>query len=132
MRKRAKYSKMATATGTEWREARQWLIDARVIPVGHPVTKPTVQLEEFAHSLTDGVFLCMVLNKLKRNAVAHFHPRAKLQVRRIVPPKFTTFFPYSCSFLLVVEQGLFPFRVCISGCAEYWNMFAKKKFCFTF
>lgn len=77
---------MALATGTEWQEARQWLIDARVIPVGHPVTKPTAQLMEFAHSLTDGVFLCMVLNKIKPNAVPHFHPRAKLQVRFAITP----------------------------------------------
>ncbi|XP_065192897.1 protein vav-like [Sycon ciliatum] len=72
---------MAVATGTEWQEARQWLIDAGVIDGRHPVTKPTATLMEFAHCLTDGVFLCMLLNKLQPNSVPHFHPKAKLQFK---------------------------------------------------
>ena len=72
--------KMATATGNEWELARRWLLDARVIPPNHPVTKPTAQLIDFANCLRDGVFLCALLNKLIPKSVAHYHPRASLQV----------------------------------------------------
>ena len=71
---------MATATGSEWELARRWLLDAKVIPSNHPVTSPSAQLIDFANCLRDGVFLCALLNKLVPKSVAHYHPRASLQV----------------------------------------------------
>lgn len=59
----------------EWKQARQWLINSGVIPVTHPVTKPTVDLVDFARSLRDGVFLCNLLLKLKPGCVENFNSR---------------------------------------------------------
>lgn len=64
----------------EWKQARQWLINSGVIPVTHPVTKPTVDLVDFARSLRDGVFLCNLLMKLKPGCVENFNPRPIAQV----------------------------------------------------
>lgn len=64
----------------EWKQARQWLINSGVIPVTHPVTKPTVDLVDFARSLRDGVFLCNLLLKLKSGCVENFNPRPVAQV----------------------------------------------------
>lgn len=64
----------------EWKQARQWLINSGVIPVTHPVTKPTVDLVDFARSLRDGVFLCNLLLKLKPGCVENFNPRPIAQV----------------------------------------------------
>ena len=83
--------KMATATGTEWQQARQWLLEARVIPVSHPATKPTAQLIDFANCLRDGVYLCALLNRLVPRSVPHYHPRATLQVKCV---------PYRSLFIL--------------------------------
>lgn len=91
--------KMATATGTEWQLARQWLLDARVIPPSHPATKPSAQLIDFANCLRDGVYLCALLNKLVPNTVANYHPRATLPVS--VQRKAASFFPEGGSFLLL-------------------------------
>ena len=64
----------------EWKQARQWLINSGVIPVTHPVTKPTVDLVDFARSLRDGVFLCNLLLKLKPGCVENFNSRPIAQV----------------------------------------------------
>ena len=64
----------------EWRQARQWLISSGVIPVIHPVTKPDVDLVDFARSLRDGVFLCNLLLKLKPGCIDNFNPRPIAQV----------------------------------------------------
>ena len=63
---------MATIADTvDWREARQWLIDSGVIPPTHRVTKPDVNLIDFARSLRDGVFLCSLLNCLREGCVEY-------------------------------------------------------------
>ena len=60
---------MSASESLEWRQARQWLITSQVIPVTHRVTKPDVDLVDFARSLRDGVFLCSLLNVLKPGSV---------------------------------------------------------------
>lgn len=66
----------------EWRQARQWLITSQVIPVTHKITKPDVDLVDFARSLRDGVFLCSLLNTLKPGCVANsdWNPKPLMQV----------------------------------------------------
>ena len=66
----------------EWRQARQWLINSEVIPPTHRVTKPDVDLVDFARSLRDGVFLCSLVNKLKPNCVEDWSPKPLMQVWR--------------------------------------------------
>ena len=56
---------MEASEQLEWRQARQWLIVSGVIPPTNKVTKPDVDLVDFARSLRDGVFLCSLLLKLK-------------------------------------------------------------------
>ena len=74
---------MAVSTeALKWRQARQWLIDTKVIPPTHRVTKPDVELVDFARSLRDGVFLCSLVNKLKPNCVENWSPKPLMQVRR--------------------------------------------------
>ena len=70
----------ANAEGLEWRQARQYLINSGVIPPTHRVTKPDVDLVDFARSLRDGVFLCSLLNKMKPNCVEDWSPRPLMQV----------------------------------------------------
>ena len=72
----------ATSESLEWRQARQWLITSEVIPVTHRVTKPDVDLVDFARSLRDGVFLCSLLNKLKPGSVSDsdWTPKPLMQV----------------------------------------------------
>ena len=65
----------------KWRQARQWLINSEVIPPAHRVTKPDVDLVDFARSLRDGVFLCSLVNKLKPNCVEDWSPKPLTQVR---------------------------------------------------
>jgi guanine nucleotide exchange factor VAV len=69
----------ANAEGLEWRQARQYLIQSGVIPPTHRVTKPDVDLVDFARSLRDGVFLCSLLNKMKPNCVEDWSPRPLMQ-----------------------------------------------------
>lgn len=66
----------------EWRQARQWLIISEVIPVTHRITKPDVDLVDFARSLRDGVFLCSLLNTLKPGCVPNsdWNPKPLMQV----------------------------------------------------
>ncbi len=66
----------------EWRQARQWLITSQVIPATHKVTKPDVDLVDFARSLRDGVFLCSLLNTLKPGSVpdSDWTPKPLMQV----------------------------------------------------
>lgn len=76
---------MAVASASEsleWRQARQWLITSQVIPVTHKVTKPDVDLVDFARSLRDGVFLCSLLNILKPESVpeSDWTPKPLMQV----------------------------------------------------
>ena len=71
----------ASMEGLEWRQARQWLINSEVIPPTHRVTKPSVDLVDFARSLRDGVFLCSLANKLKPNCVEDWSPKPLMQVR---------------------------------------------------
>ena len=71
---------MAAADALEWRQARQWLINSEVIPVTHRVTKPDVDLVDFARSLRDGVFLCSLLNTLKPDCVTDWNPKPMMQV----------------------------------------------------
>jgi len=66
----------------EWRQARQWLINSEVIPPTHRVTKPDVDLVDFARSLRDGVFLCSLVNKLKPYCVEDWSPKPLMQVWR--------------------------------------------------
>ena len=61
--------KMDSSEQLEWRQARQWLIVSGVIPPTHRVTKPDVDLVDFARSLRDGVFLCSLLLKLKADCI---------------------------------------------------------------
>ena len=70
----------ANAEGLEWRQARQYLIHSGVIPPTHRVTKPDVDLVDFARSLRDGVFLCSLLNKMKPDCVEDWSPRPLMQV----------------------------------------------------
>ena len=70
----------ANAEGLEWRQARQYLIQSGVIPPTHRVTKPDVDLVDFARSLRDGVFLCSLLNKMKPNCVEDWSPKPLMQV----------------------------------------------------
>ena len=69
----------------EWHQARQWLIVSGVIPPTHRVTKPDVDLVDFARSLRDGVFLCSLLNTLKPGCIrdSDWTPRPLMQVRFI-------------------------------------------------
>ena len=60
---------MEPSESLEWRQARQWLIVSGVIPPTHRVTKPDVDLVDFARSLRDGVFLCGLLLKLKPGCI---------------------------------------------------------------
>ena len=60
---------MEPSESLEWRQARQWLIVSGVIPPTHKVTKPDVDLVDFARSLRDGVFLCSLLLKLKPDCI---------------------------------------------------------------
>lgn len=60
---------MEPSESLEWRQARQWLIVSGVIPPTHRVTKPDVDLVDFARSLRDGVFLCSLLLKLKPDCI---------------------------------------------------------------
>ncbi|CAI8050161.1 Guanine nucleotide exchange factor VAV2 [Geodia barretti] len=69
----------ANAEGLEWRQARQYLINSGVIPPTHRVTKPDVDLVDFARSLRDGVFLCSLLNIMKPNCVEDWSPRPLMQ-----------------------------------------------------
>ena len=73
---------MASAESLEWRQARQWLITSEVIPVTHKVTKPDVDLVDFARSLRDGVFLCSLLRTLKPGCVldTDWTPKPLMQV----------------------------------------------------
>lgn len=64
----------------EWRQARQWLISSGVIPPTHAVTKPDVDLVDFARSLRDGVFLCSLLNTLKPGCITDWNPKPLMQV----------------------------------------------------
>ena len=65
----------------EWRQARQWLISSGVIPPTHRVTKPEVDLVDFARSLRDGVFLCQLLLALKRGCLADGEWTARPQMQ---------------------------------------------------
>ncbi|XP_065198095.1 proto-oncogene vav-like [Sycon ciliatum] len=67
----------------EWQEARQWMIQAKTFPPGHPGVRPDAGLDDFANCLRDGVFLCQLLNKIIPDAVQHFHPRATLEFKCI-------------------------------------------------
>ena len=71
---------MASTEVLEWRQARQWLINSGVIPPTHRVTKPDVDLVDFARSLRDGVFLCSLVNTLKSNCVEDWAQRPLMQV----------------------------------------------------
>lgn len=70
---------MASLDTLEWRQARQWLISTGVIPVTHRVTKPEVDLVDFARSLRDGVFLCSLLEKLKPGCCSDWNPKPVMQ-----------------------------------------------------
>lgn len=72
----------ANAEGLEWRQARQYLIHSGVIPPTHRVTKPDVDLVDFARSLRDGVFLCSLLNKMKPDCVEDWSPKPLMQVNK--------------------------------------------------
>ena len=72
---------MAFSDTLEWRQARQWLINTGVIPPTHRVTKPDVDLVDFARSLRDGVFLCSLLEKVKPGSCADWNPKPLMQVR---------------------------------------------------
>lgn len=73
---------VSASESLEWRQARQWLITSQVIPVTHRVTKPDVDIVDFARSLRDGVFLCSLLNKLKPDCVpeSDWTPKPLMQV----------------------------------------------------
>ena len=75
---------MAASESLEWRQARQWLITSQVIPYTHRVTKPDVDLVDFARSLRDGVFLCCLLRTLKPGSVpdSDWTPKPLMQVTR--------------------------------------------------
>ena len=75
----------------EWRQARQWLITSQVIPVTHRITKPDVDLVDFARSLRDGVFLCGLLNTLKPGCVPNsdWNPKPLMQVSFV-------YYPFHC------------------------------------
>ena len=88
----------------EWKQARQWLINSGVIPVTHPVTKPTVDLVDFARSLRDGVFLCNLLLKLKPGCVENFNSRPIAQVCYCCA-HYT--FTFHCQFCTFVSQILY-------------------------
>lgn len=70
-----------TSDSLEWRQARQWLITSEVIPVTHRITKPDVDLVDFARSLRDGVFLCSLLNTLKPGCIPNsdWNPKPLMQ-----------------------------------------------------
>ncbi len=74
--------KMTSSESLEWRQARQWLISSQVIPITHRVTKPEVDLVDFARSLRDGVFLCSLLRTLKPGSVpdTDWTPKPLMQV----------------------------------------------------
>eukprot|EP00117_Sycon_ciliatum_P005366 scpid8862/ scgid3441/ Guanine nucleotide exchange factor VAV2 len=67
----------------EWQEARQWLLQAKAFPPGHPGVRHDAGLDDFANCLRDGVFLCQLLNRIIPDAVQHFHPRATLEFKCI-------------------------------------------------
>jgi len=67
------------ADALEWRQARQWLINSGLIPATHRVTKPDVDLVDFARSLRDGVFLCSLLNTLKPDCIQDWTPKPLMQ-----------------------------------------------------
>ena len=72
------------ADALEWRQARQWLINSGLIPATHRVTKPDVDLVDFARSLRDGVFLCSLLNTLKPDCIQDWTPKPLMQVCVVV------------------------------------------------
>lgn len=65
----------------EWQEAREWMLQAKAFPQGHPGVRPNAGLDDFAKCLRDGVFLCELLNKIVPDAVQHYHRKAGLEVR---------------------------------------------------
>lgn len=77
---------VSASESLEWRQARQWLITSQVIPVTHRVTKPDVDIVDFARSLRDGVFLCSLLNILKPDCVpeSDWTPKPLMQVSQNV------------------------------------------------
>ena len=92
----------ANAEGLEWRQARQYLINSGVIPPTHRVTKPDVDLVDFARSLRDGVFLCSLLNKMKPDCVEDWSPRPLMQVLPI----------NTCTILYEVNSWARDFQCC--------------------
>ncbi|KAM8793923.1 proto-oncogene vav [Eudromia elegans] len=55
-----------------WRQCTQWLVAARVLPLGHRANSPGGRVSDLAQALRDGVLLCHLLNVLLPHAV---HPR---------------------------------------------------------
>lgn len=90
---------MEASESLEWRQARQWLIVSGVIPPTHKVTKPDVDLVDFARSLRDGVFLCGLLLKLKPDCIQESDWNAKP--------------------LMQVCANSLP--VCLSVCGSVWS-----------
>lgn len=84
------------AEGLEWRQARQYLISSGVIPPTHRVTKPDVDLVDFARSLRDGVFLCSLLNKMKPDCVEDWSPKPLMQVRTVAVLIVVRVVPLEC------------------------------------
>ena len=77
---------MPPAESLEWRQARQWLITSEVIPYTHRVTKPDVDLVDFARSLRDGVFLCSLLRTLQPGSIldSEWTPKPLMQVSMFI------------------------------------------------
>ena len=52
----------------DWVRCAAWLVQGQVLPRDHRSAQPTASQSDLAHTLRDGVLLCMMLNRL--------HPRA--------------------------------------------------------
>ncbi|XP_053708955.1 proto-oncogene vav-like isoform X2 [Synchiropus splendidus] len=52
-----------------WRQCAAWLIQCRVLPQNHRVSRPAAQVCDLAQALKDGVLLCQLLNNLLPQAV---------------------------------------------------------------
>lgn len=49
----------------DWVRCAYWLVHCQVLSPDHKAAQPTATMNDLAHTLRDGVVLCLLLNKLK-------------------------------------------------------------------
>lgn len=69
----------------EWKLARDWIVELRVLLPQSRATDPNSSLFDFAQSLRDGVILCQLANVLQPGAVNDVNTKSQMsQVKRSV------------------------------------------------